>query len=254
MNKVFYQIGYIINEYVPELYKFELFEKNHILSIHMNNVESSTHGFDFKNLNRLVVTSDCFHFTSNFINISKLQYVSIENFSGNNLLPLTGAPLLALKLGEFRGDLTPLQGAPLISINLGSFNGDLTPLKGAPLRSIKMDYFKGNLTPLKGAPLELIHMQRFNGDLSPLKGAPLKNVFMPIYYGDLSPFGNPLPQKLNIGTLIIGSQIINRINFDIIDDDYLRHSGTITNSKFYDYEKSLPNCGRILDPKMGSCR
>ncbi len=47
VQNLFDQIGYIINEYVPELYKLELFKSEHILYI----IENSTNIDNFKYVN-----------------------------------------------------------------------------------------------------------------------------------------------------------------------------------------------------------
>lgn len=153
-HEVFNCVGYIINEYVPNMYKCDLFKDTHILSIVDEQVESIV-GFE------------------KYTNLKKIK---ISKFN-SDLTPLQNCPIHEIWMDNFTGDLTPLAKAPIQVISMNKFNQDLSSLAKCPLQKVRMNNFNGNLAPLLFSPIEEIHIWDFKGDLSPLAFSPLKKVY-----------------------------------------------------------------------------
>jgi len=152
---LFNQVGYIINEFVPEYYRSELFHFSHILSIETNDI-SNLH--IYHNLRSLTITGTIMNINA-LIGLS-LQTINTRSFKGD-LSPLNGMSIQTIYMYSFNGDLIPLKGMPIQTISMNSFNGDLSPLKGMSIRSIIMNSFNGDLSPLKGMPIQYISMNSF---------------------------------------------------------------------------------------------
>jgi len=90
LKRVFDQVGYIINGYVPELYKFSMFKRSHILSIDDDTSQSISH---FKK----------------YINLKKIK---MDNYNGI-LTPLQNLKIQEISMNQFRGNLLSLKDAPL---------------------------------------------------------------------------------------------------------------------------------------------
>jgi len=95
IKRVFDQVGYIINKYVPELYKSNLFKDSHIIEIVENDIMASTKGFE------------------KYVN---LKYLTMNKFTGI-LSPLKNTQLQELHMPIFMGCLTPIVYAPLKKID-----------------------------------------------------------------------------------------------------------------------------------------
>ncbi len=130
MQDIFDQVGYIINQYVPELYKFEMFREKHIIYI-IDEDSKKAQGFE------------------KYIN---LKYLVMDVFEGD-LSPFALCPLLEIQMRCWDGDLTPLANCPLQKIDMSSFNGDLTPLSNCPLEKLDLFTFCGDYTPIMKCPL-----------------------------------------------------------------------------------------------------
>jgi hypothetical protein len=149
MTDIFDQVGYIINEYVPELYQLDLFKNTHILSIIDTQIKSSIE--DFKK----------------YVNLKNLD---LKNFNGS-LEPLRGIQIKQLWLNRFNGDLQPLTSSQLELVWIPCFDRDLQPLADANANtnananaSIKeicpMNYGKKYI-PLKSTPDQKIYIVRY---------------------------------------------------------------------------------------------
>ena len=96
-EKLFRQVGTIINEYVPELYELDVFDPKQILFIIGNEK----------------------HDTTKFLKYPNLRSLFINDFIG--IINLIGLKLHTISLNAFDGDLEPLRGMPLHTINLNFF-------------------------------------------------------------------------------------------------------------------------------------
>ena len=160
IRDVFDQVGYIINQYVPELYKFYLFKGTHIISI---------------------IDEDSKH-AQGFEKYTNLKYLVMDSFEGN-LSPFAHCPLLEIRMLSFNGDLSPLGDCPLQKINIYYFKGNLSPLKKCPLVEIFLASFDGDLTPLRKCPIQTAILYSFRGDLTPIIMCPLVYIDTPLMDG-----------------------------------------------------------------------
>ncbi len=102
---VFDQVGYIINQYVPELYKFEMFQNTHIIEI-IDHESTSIQGFE------------------KYIN---LKYLTMSKFN-DDLTPLINTQLEKLNMSSF-------------VVGTGSFNNmKLKKIKTRNMQSIDEYY------------------------------------------------------------------------------------------------------------------
>ena len=116
-------------------------------------------------------------------NLKALSNVPIEKFICERIYSLEGInkTIKEIFIEQFFGDnLEPLRGAPIKIICIDRLYDvrDLEPLRGAPIKKIVMSYYYGDsIEPLRGAPITSLYMQYFKGDLSPIFEAPIKYMF-----------------------------------------------------------------------------
>src|SRR5258708_18889424 len=84
---IFDQVGYVINQYVPELYGFELFKDTHILWIYDDSLESLD-GFE------------------KYVNLTSIR---LHRFN-DSLIPISKLPIKKLHMNDFTQSLEPLTG------------------------------------------------------------------------------------------------------------------------------------------------
>ncbi len=144
MYRVFDQVGYIINQYVPELYKCKIFKDLHIMHVVDDDEMETLEGFE------------CF---------DNLKKITLNQYNGQ-LTHLKGIKLHEITMDNFEGDLSPLSMASLISISMNRFNGNLEPLAGQPIKSISMQSYRGKLDALLGSPIEVIQTALMKSEMA----------------------------------------------------------------------------------------
>ena len=178
MNDVFRQVGYIINEYVPDLYNSELFPFDQVLNI--------------------VDSDDLFteEMLSKYINIRSLRMSFLSNdISGIQKLK----SLKNVDLPMYTGCLESLIGLDLQSLSLKSWERDLLPLISMTnLRVLRLDNYKGNsLIDLKGMNLKVLKMPKFNGILVQFSPYAIRELVLPSFTGDLIPLRGSLSKNMD---------------------------------------------------------
>src|SRR5438105_13455581 len=103
MESLFEQLGHLVNEYVPELYRSEIFKHKQIYSIEDKKAKSID-GFE------------------KYINLRRIVMVW---FTGS-LHPLTNLRLRDIRMQHFNGDLSPINDHPIEIINMNNYTGNLS--------------------------------------------------------------------------------------------------------------------------------
>ena len=128
MISVFDQVGFIINEYVPELYRSDVFKNTHILTIVDDEIKLSIEGFE------------------KYVNLKNLD---MENFNGS-LEPLEGIGIQQLWMNSFNDNVSPLKlNTRLKLLWTPLFSGDLLPLSNLPIKLICSSCYVDNLYPIQ---------------------------------------------------------------------------------------------------------
>src|SRR5438552_2548767 len=100
MKQVFSQVVYLINEYVPALYKFNMFSYSHIISI-----------------SDASYSSESIKYFKKYTNLKKIK---MNNYD-DTLEPLKDLRIQEISMNRFTGDLTPLKNAPLKHVRMDKF-------------------------------------------------------------------------------------------------------------------------------------
>ena len=153
---VFAQVGYIINQFVPELYWIPWIPDSHVLS---------------------VVTAEKYNikFVERYKN---LKILIAPNFVGK-LYPLRGLLVREIVVFRIRGDISFLSRKPVEKITAVHFQSNPNILENCPIRYLDIEFYEGSLNFLSKCPLEYISMGTYYGELSPLLKCPIKSIYMP---------------------------------------------------------------------------
>lgn len=154
-HSIFEQVGYIINQYVPEIYQFELFKNQHIIAI-TDHTLKSVQGFD------------------KYINLKRLESWS---FNGD-LEPLKGLALQEIDFSSFTGSLEPLAYMSLRKIYLRKYNGEIVLIAHKTLEELTLVHFKGDLQPLAKTQIKKLRLWDYAGSLDALDCTPLEEIEM----------------------------------------------------------------------------
>jgi hypothetical protein len=156
VHDVFAQVGYIINQFVPELYWVPWIPDSHVLSV------ITTEKYNIKFIERY----------------KNLKILIAPNFVGR-LCPLRELYVREIVVCKIKGDISFLAGKPIEKITTVHFQSNPKTLENCPIRYLDIEFYEGSLNFLSKCPLEHISMSTYYGELSPISRCPIKSVYMP---------------------------------------------------------------------------
>ena len=124
---IFSQVGYIINQLVPELYDHQLFLDDQIIAIDCPRIKDFS---SYKNLKKITLSNiDNKGSLISIASCKQLTELHMNNFTGSIDSLVSCKKLTELRMNSFTGSIDPLASCKkLTKLHMNNFTGSIDPL------------------------------------------------------------------------------------------------------------------------------